>query len=274
MENFKSTMISNYYSYDLCNRDNLLQIFHQNTKHSNKYLMANMYRSRLLLNNTNFKQVTSSPEKHYPLSLSYILEKHSRGELEDLLENRRSQVTKLSKKTMLTKQSISDLFWSAYGLNLKNTRTAPSGGALYPCEVYGIIFNDAGDLKKGLYHFVPSKNSLELMSQKDNIFNISDYMMMDNLKYPSLIFFITAVFDRTFFKYDARGYRYTLLEAGAIAQNISLMATKYSKVSTSIGGTDDFEVEKILGIDGINESLVNCVFLSSDGNWENSNENL
>ena len=46
------------------------------------------------------------------------------------------------------------------------------------------------------------------------------------------------------------------------------MATKYKLVSTCIGGTDDNKVEELLGIDGIKESLVNCLLLTRDGSWQ------
>lgn len=55
-----------------------------------------------------------------------------------------------------------------------------------------------------------------------------------------------------------------LLEAGAIAQNISLMSTNLNLVSTWFGGTADVEVEKILNIDGINESLINCILINKE----------
>ena len=65
---------------------------------------------------------------------------------------------------------ISDIFWSGYGLNYKHTRVVPSGGALFPLELYGVIMQDVGRIKKGVYHYSPSSNALELISEED-VFN-------------------------------------------------------------------------------------------------------
>lgn len=267
MDDFKSTMISNYYANKLIIDDSLYQSFHQNTKHSNQYLLKNMYQSRKLLNSPNFHQVTQLPEKYYPLSKSYFLKKPIHDLLYTCLNERKSQITENEKDVSLSEQVIADLFWAGYGKNRKNTRVVPSGGALYPLELYAIIFEDSGSVSKGLYHYSSSAHSIQLLRKDEEVFNMKNYIMMDNIKYPSIIFFTTAIFSRNTFKYDARAYRYTLIEAGAMAQNISLMATKYHLVSTYFGGTDDYAVEKLLSIDGRRESLVNCIFVSKEGEW-------
>ncbi|MCY7192188.1 SagB/ThcOx family dehydrogenase [Streptococcus gallolyticus] len=268
MENFKFTMISNHYAQKISQNNKLLQLFHQNTKHSKKYLLRNMFQSRVLLNNPNFLKTSSFVEKQYPLFPKITLKKRTDDILMRSLYYRRSQVKIPIKSSALTEKIVSDLFWAGYGVNFKGTRVTPSGGALYPLELYGLILEDCGKIKRGLYHYRPSLNAIELISDDEEVFDIGSYiMMLQNLENPSVIFFTTAIFNRMTFKYDARAYRYLLLEAGAMAQNISLVATKYNLVSTFIGGTDDFKVEKVLGIDGVNESLVNCLFITKDGSW-------
>lgn len=268
MDDFKSTMISNYYADKYASNTELLHLYHQNTKHSKKYLMGNMYRSRKMLNSPNFIMATKNPEKQFPLQRETLLKKPSKNNLQNILNSRRSQVQIPNENSYIDEQTISDLFWSSYGSNTKGTRVVPSGGALYPLEMYAIIFNKTDLLEKGLYHYSPKAHSLQLISQEENVFDLSKYiMMMPNLESPSVVFFTTAIFNRATFKYDTRAYRYILLEAGAAAQNISLMATKYNLVSTFIGGTDDFEVEKMLNIDGNQESLVNCLFITKDMKW-------
>ena len=59
MENFKFTMISNHYAQKISQNNKLLQLFHQNTKHSKRYLLRNMFQSRVLLNNPNFLKASS-----------------------------------------------------------------------------------------------------------------------------------------------------------------------------------------------------------------------
>ncbi|WP_251423549.1 SagB/ThcOx family dehydrogenase [Lactococcus muris] len=267
MDDFKAVMISNHYANKLVVDDSLYQTFHQNTKHSKKYLLKNMYQSRKLLNSSNFHEATQLPEKYFPLAESFSLKEPTHDVIYQCLNERKSQVTRPIKDITLTDQVISDLFWSGYGKNKKNTRVVPSGGALYPLELYALILESTESLSKGLYHYSPSKHEIQLIRDDEKVFNTSDYIMMDNIKYSSVIFFITAIFKRNTFKYDARAYRYTLIESGAMAQNISLMATKYHLVSTYFGGVDDYEVEKILSVDGKRESLVNCLFISKEGEW-------
>ncbi|ARJ51432.1 SagB/ThcOx family dehydrogenase [Staphylococcus lutrae] len=265
MEDFKSTMISNYYTGLIGQNAILFQEFHQNTKHSKGYLMRNMYKSRTLLNSRNFIKSSINPEKHYIFQQSFNLKGPSKKCLFNLLNNRRSQVKIPTTNSRITFDIISNLFWSGYGKNKKNTRVIPSAGALYPLELYGIVFDDYEELPKGLYHYSSDNHSLSLISSNSELFNISNYIMMfQNMGKPSIIFFITTIFKRSTFKYDDRAYRYMLIEAGAMAQNISLMATEYNLVSTYMGGTDDFKVETLLGVDGKNESLINCLFITKD----------
>lgn len=265
MENFKSTMISNDYANRLSSKCVLSQTYHQNTKHSQRYLMRNMYQSRVLLNSPNFLKATQKPERYFPTQQRFKLNAHSSCLLTEYLDKRRSQVQSPDKDAFIDLNVVSDLFWAAYGKNSQNKRVVPSAGALYPLEIYGIVFNDYENFKKGLYHYNPSTHALSLLDNGAHVFDISKYILRyQNMEHPSIIFFITAVFSRATFKYDDRAYRYILLEAGAVAQNIALIATHYNLVSTSIGGTDDFKVEEMLKIDGNHESIVDCVFITKD----------
>ena len=66
MDDFKFTMISNYHACKLSDDDYLLQLFHQNTKHGNQYLMRNMFQSRTLLNNKNFLRLALLERSNTP----------------------------------------------------------------------------------------------------------------------------------------------------------------------------------------------------------------
>lgn len=266
MDKFKLVMVSNDAIKRNTEKSTLYQLFHQNTKQSKNYLMPNMYESRKLLNSSSFHEATKNPMKHYPLSKKIKLFSPSlMDELTKLMFYRKSHVS-VHKEYQLSKTEISNLFWSGYGLNYKGTRTVPSGGALYPCELYGVILNSTEEISKGLYHYSVEDNSIELINQEQSIFDYTNYLIgLKNFKYPLIIFFITAIFDRNTFKYDDRAYRYTLLEAGCMAQNISLMATKYKLVACQLGGTDDFACENLLDIDGVNESIVDALVVEKEG---------
>ena len=89
-------------------------------------------------------------------------------------------------------------------------------------------------------------------------------MMTNGFENTSIIFLISGILDRISFKYGNRGYRYMLFEAEAISQNISLMSTNLKLVSTWFGGTADIIIENMLNIDGINESLLNCILINKE----------
>ncbi|MGL4992145.1 MAG: SagB family peptide dehydrogenase [Sarcina sp.] len=261
MSSFNTIFISNDFAKNNTEKAELAKLFHMNTKHSNKLIFNNMCRSRRLVNNPTFRNLTSLPEKIYLNSRrEYLNEISSVDGLEKILTERKSQV-KEAINYKLTKKEISNLCWAAYGQNIKNTRTVPSGGALYPCELYLISLNS--DLGRGIYHYRPSLNCLESIS--NDIPNLDQYLMMTKgFENTSIIFLISGILERISFKYGDRGYRYMLFEAGAISQNISLMSTNLNLVSTWFGGTADIVIEKMLNIDGINESLINCVLINKE----------
>jgi SagB-type dehydrogenase family enzyme len=69
------------------------------------------------------------------------------------------------------------------------------------------------------------------------------------------------MFWRSRFKYGLRGYRFTLLEAGHLVQNVLLSCTALGLAAVPIGGFYDRPVDELLGVDGVNESVVYAVSL-------------
>lgn len=135
-------------------------------------------------------------------------------------------------------------------------RSAPSGGALYPIEIY-IIADSVRSLAKGIYHFQVSDSSLEMISEGD--FNDVIHRAANNQeavgKSP-LTLILTARFERSTEKYADRGYRYTYMESGAICQNIYLAATALSLGTVAVGAFNDDAVNEMLGIDGREEAAL------------------
>ena len=84
-----------------------------------------------------------------------------------------------------------------------------------------------------------------------------------NVAYDSsVIFFLTAIFERSTFKYGARGYRFIFLEAGHVAQNFNLVATGLGLGCLNIGGYYDRAVDKLLGLDGVSHSTIYMIAVS------------
>ena len=57
-------------------------------------------------------------------------------------------------------------------------------------------------------------------------------------------------------KYGKLGYRYILLEAGHIGQNMYLVSEALGLKCCALGGTRDENLEKLIDIDGVTEAVV------------------
>jgi SagB-type dehydrogenase family enzyme len=76
---------------------------------------------------------------------------------------------------------------------------------------------------------------------------------------------ITAVFQRTRWRYKDRAYRYVLLDAGHLGENLYLAATSLNLGSCGIGAFLDDEVNRMVGADGSEEAAVYLVAIGTLG---------
>lgn len=165
-------------------------------------------------------------------------------------------------KDALTLDKLSPLLKYSCGITHESTeynsrRAYPSGGARYPLEIYPIIFNDVEGIHAGTYHYNVKEHALDTLSERP----FSDNDIAQLVTYPwvqksSALIIITAVFWRSQMKYGERGYRYIMLEAGHTGQNIYLTSMALGLKCSGLGGTRDLNIEKLLDIDGVDESLV------------------
>jgi SagB-type dehydrogenase family enzyme len=72
----------------------------------------------------------------------------------------------------------------------------------------------------------------------------------------NLVIVVTAVFQRTMWKYGQRGYRYVWLEAGHLGQSIYLAAHAMHLGAVAIGGFFEREVDACIGVSGTDETAV------------------
>ena len=137
-------------------------------------------------------------------------------------------------------------------------RTYPSGGALYPIETYVFTWGTPG-LLDSLYHYVPGSHALERLREhvdRESLAAALPPALMENP--PPLVVVLTGVFARSQAKYLERGYRFILLEAGHIAQNIVLVATALGLASITVGGFWDDPLNAILELDGTREAALSA----------------
>lgn len=144
-------------------------------------------------------------------------------------------------------------------------RAVPSGGALYPLEVYVYINNSV--LDKGMYHYRPDLNALEIIDKKDHMQVLRDCIVAEpfvNLPASSCVIFISSVSERVLLKYGERGYKFLLQEVGFVSQNISLICSAINLASCMIGSYIDNKVNELIKADGILETIQGIIIIGKE----------
>lgn len=156
---------------------------------------------------------------------------------------------------------LSSLLLASYGLVDRGVRrrVTPSGGALYPLDVY-VAVRDVQGLAAGLYHFDPFLHDLEVIRVNDD--RVAEEVAKSLGDYPELaltssaVLIVTGTFWRSRFKYALRGYRFCLIEAGHLMQNALLCASAQGLGMVPLGGFHDAGIDRLVGADGVNESSI------------------
>mgnify|MGYP001607672347 CR=1 FL=1 len=178
----------------------------------------------------------------------------------DLIKKRQSR--RDFTRAPITKHELSVLLKYSCGATGKLTsdrfrRAQASGGGRYPIEVYPIVFRSGENLEAGLYHYNVKEHKLDVLWDREfNDEDIGQIFTYPWVRDAAVGIVMTAVFWRNQNKYGERGYRYILLEAGHIGQNIYLVSEALGLKCCALGGTRDENLEKLIDIDGVTESVV------------------
>ena len=143
-------------------------------------------------------------------------------------------------------------------------RTVPSAGGLFPLEVY-VFTQRVRELEDGLYHYDVVAHTLRQL-RNENLWRTLEPMFYTYpfMKEANLVFAIAAVFMRIQKKYGPRGYRYTLIEAGHVAQNISLRAIELGLATLCMGGFVDSALNKLLALQPKEEGVVYTIAVGQE----------
>jgi len=139
-------------------------------------------------------------------------------------------------------------------------RSYPSAGALYPCEVYLWPVATAG-LAPRPYRYDAARHALVDYGRPDGDFRAVERCADTDPQAMAVI--VTGVLDRSVAKYGLRGYRFALLEAGHIGQNLVLAATALGLPSLVYGSYYENELAARLGVDGLNEVVLSVVLIGA-----------
>lgn len=155
-------------------------------------------------------------------------------------------------------QRLSRLLFCSYGLTAMipghatatgmplYLRAAPSAGGLYPAEVY-LISRGIPELPAGLYSYQAQNHSLihfwnhEVWTELQ-----SACFWHPALENTQLAIVVTAVFQRSAWRYQDRAYRRIFLDTGHLLGNIELASSIYDYRPHLIGGFADQAMNQLL----------------------------
>ena len=146
----------------------------------------------------------------------------------------------------LSLAELRTLLWAAYGQvdGEEGRHTVPSAGGLY--VLHPVIWSMRTDgLRPGLYSGYdggPFPLATPL-PDVDKVF-LARHVEYDQLAAIVILFGAVSIACE---KYGSRGYRYLLLEAGHVAQNICLACSSLGLGSVPIGGFDDLALNRLVG---------------------------
>jgi SagB-type dehydrogenase family enzyme len=145
----------------------------------------------------------------------------------------------------------------ATGLRL--LRGVPSAGALHPLELFVAVRAVRG-LAPALYHYAAGDCALALLVPGDPTQALCEACAGQALPpTAAATVVIAACLPRTTMKYSDRGYRYVLLEAGHLAQNLCLVATARGLGALPLGGFIDDAANAMFRLDGVTEAVLYAV---------------
>ena len=168
-----------------------------------------------------------------------------------LLENRCSRRSYDGKP--LTLEELSFLLWAAQGVKSVNEhrtlRTAPSGGARHPLELYAFV-NGVEGLTPGLYHYMALEDKLERLGCRKNQADQLTYALAGQTfaGHAPVCLVWTAVPYRSEWRYDGHGLKDVLLDAGHSCQNVYLACEELKLGCCALAAYDQEAMDELLGL--------------------------
>lgn len=169
--------------------------------------------------------------------------------LEQLLEKRES--TRQFSGDQFSLAELSRLAWAMYGKSqrsedlLENSiglGTVPSGGALYPLQLFVLARQNPSD-------WLVYTRGPEGLQMRNRVLEqqVAHAFLEDSvLENAAAVYVIACDFQQTTQKYGNRGYRFALLEAGHAAQNAYLWCAEQDLGVMEVGGFLDEELANLL----------------------------
>ncbi|MEM8544566.1 MAG: SagB/ThcOx family dehydrogenase [Cyanobacteria bacterium P01_H01_bin.119] len=141
-------------------------------------------------------------------------------------------------------------------------RAAPSAGGLYPAELY-LISRGTSLLPAGLYNYQVRTHSL-LRFWSDHVWQSLQKACFWHpaLEKTQLTLVVTAVFQRSAWRYEDRAYRRIFLDGGHLLGNLALAGALTDYRPHLIGGFADSALNQLLYLDEAKEGAIAVLALA------------
>ena len=172
--------------------------------------------------------------------------------VEEALKARRTHRSFTSRSLSL--EQFSQILWGAYGVTAREygsfLKTAPSAGALYPLDIYGVVGKGGVEtLASGVYHYNSEDHTASLVKEGDLREKVAKQSLHQMwMAEAPVILVITGEYGRSSIKYGPRGVTYTHIEAGCVGQNIFLQAEAMGLKAGIVGAFNNRDVIKVMGL--------------------------
>lgn len=139
----------------------------------------------------------------------------------------------------------------------RGARPYASAGGTYPLEVFALLPNVSGPLRKTAVHYDPFCHALTAVTELPPWDEYRDAVNLDNVNGVPHAVVVFALFpERTTAKYGERGGRFALIEVGHAAQNLALRLARAGMAGCEIGGLFDERVKALLRLEGTSAQIV------------------
>ncbi len=182
------------------------------------------------------------------------------ADLRGTIERRRS--LRRYQETPLSLEELSYLLWLTQGVQRvtgrpATLRTVPSAGARHAFETV-LLINRVEGLEPGLYRFAATQHALARLEAPDDITGrfFEATHEQEHVRQCAAMFIWVAVTGRMAWRYVERGMRYLFLDAGHVCQNLYLAAESIGCGVCAIGAYEDEAVNRLLGLDGVEQFVI------------------
>ena len=140
-------------------------------------------------------------------------------------------------------------------------RAAPTAGGLYPTEMY-VAIRDIAGLESGIYNFQAREHCLAPVWEGDFWSEFERYCMRhEAIAQAHLLIIMTAVYQRSAWRYQERAYRRILLDTGHIIGNLTTYASCEGFTPYVMGGFFDGALNRLLFLDESEEGVLAVIAL-------------